>query len=283
MARILDRPRAMKSFTRSSLSLSLACTALFACITFAPAAARAAEGNEPKKAEDPTAGLKGFELMVRPSFGGAPSDSPVRLEPDAGVQVQGDPGQLLKGASPWGPGFVGQALVGYRFLPFLSAGLRGGIRTSSASNVGDGSQNLSRTGWDAGIYVRAYPLAGVTSVSKYIDPWFGTGVTYMRDTQSFQRSIPAGNGSNVNADIELDHHAIAVPLALGIDYRVTSFLSLGPSFEYTLANAAAACVKTSAPGFAASSVCSNEAPGSSYIKAKSYGLWTAGLDAKVTF
>jgi len=247
-----------------------------------PAAAAPAEKSDPKT-EDPTSGLKGFELLLRPSFGGAPSDSPVRFQPSGGAQVQGDPGALLQGASPWSPGFVGQAAVGYRFLPFLSAGLRAGIRTSSGTNLSDGSQNLSRTSWDAGFYVRAYPLAGVESISKYIDPWVGTGIEYMRDTQSFQRNLPTSTGGSVLGDVSLDHHAIAIPMAIGVDYRVTRFLSLGPSFEYTLANANAACAKTSAPGFSGSTYCSNEAPGSSFIKAQSYGVWTAGLDAKLTF
>jgi hypothetical protein len=250
----------------------------------APAAAPAppAEKSDPKT-EDPTSGLKGFELMLRPSFGGAPSDSPVRFQPGGGVQVQGDPGALLQGASPWGPGFVGQATVGYRFLPQLSAGLRGGIRTASGSNLTDGSQNLSRTGWNAGFYVRAYPLAGVESISKHIDPWIGTGIEYMRDTQSFQRNLPTSAGGTVAADVSLDHHAIAIPMAIGVDYRVTRFFSLGPSFEYTLANANTGCAKTTAAGFQPTTYCSNEAPGSNFIKAQSYGVWTAGLDAKVTF
>jgi hypothetical protein len=123
----------------------------------------------------------------------------------------------------------------------------------------------------------------VTSVSKYIDPWFGTGAMYMADTQSYQHDLPTNVGTKVTADIALDHHAVAIPFAVGVDYRVTSFLSLGPSFEYTLANGIASCVKTSAPGFAGSSVCSNEGPGKGVVKANTYGMWTAGLDAKVTF
>ena len=228
------------------------------------------------------AGLKGFELMLRPSFGGAPSGSPVRFQPDAGTQVQGDPGALLQGAQPWGPGFVGQATVGYRFLPQLSAGLRGGIRTQSGSSVSDGSQNLSRNAWDAGFYVRGYPLAGFEGISKYIDPWIGTGIGYMRDTQSFTRGIPTTNGGSVPGDISLEHHAVVIPIAIGVDYRVLKFLSLGPSFEYQIASSVAGCARTTVLGNE-SSYCSNESPGSKFIKAESYGVWTAGLDAKVTF
>lgn len=246
------------------------------------ASAHAAEPAEPKT-ESPTAGLKGVELMLRPSVGGAPSDSPVRFEPDSSVRVTGDPGALMKGAAPWGAGFVGQAMVGYRFLPQLSAGLRAGLRVASGSDLSDGSHDLSRIGWDAGLYVRGYPLAGVESVSRYIDPWLGTGVTYMRDTQSFQRPLPTSTGATVNGDVSLDHHAVAIPIAIGVDYRVTRFLSLGPSFEYTIASAVAACANTSASGFASTEYCSSSDPGKHFVKASSYGVWTAGLDAKVTF
>lgn len=276
MVRIVDGRRVMRQSFRFILASMLASAVLV------PATAFAGEEAAPK-AEDSSRDLKGFELMLRPSFGGGGSDSPVRFQPDAGAAVQGDPGALLQGASPWGAGFVGQATFGYRFLPFLSAGLRGGIRTASGSNLSDGSQNLSRTSWDAGFYVRAYPLAGVESVSKYIDPWIGTGVMYMRDMQSLQRGIPVSGGGSVLGDVSLDHHAVAIPIGVGVDYRVTRFLSLGPSFEYTLANAAAACAKTSAAGFQGSTFCSNESPGSSFIKAKNYGVWSAGLEAKLTF
>jgi hypothetical protein len=241
-----------------------------------PASAHAAESTD--AAENPSAGLKGVELMLRPAFGGAPSGSPVRFQPDPGVTVSGDPGALLQGASPWGSGFVGQAMVGYRFLPLLSAGLRGGVRMASASSLNDGSSNLSRMGWDAGVYARVYPLALDASLSKHLDPWVSAGVTYMRDTQSFSRPI-----GNVAADISIDHHAVAIPLAIGIDYRVNRFLSLGPSFEYALASTVAGCVSTSASGFVGSTYCSNEEPGKHFVKADGYGVWSGGVDAKVTF
>lgn len=254
----------------------------FAALLFAPTLASAAEQPVEPQA-DASAGLRGVEMMLRPAFGGAPSDSPVRFEPDANVRTQADPGALMQGAAPWGSGFVGQAMVGYRFVPFLSAGLRGGVRTATASNLNDGSQSLSRFGWDAGLYVRGYPLAGVESVSRHLDPWIGAGASYMRDTQSFTRRFPTAGGGAVDADISLSHHAIAIPLSIGVDYRLSRALSLGPSFEYAIAMPVAACASTSASGFVGSTYCSNEEPGSHFVKAKTYGVWTAGLDAKLTF
>jgi hypothetical protein len=267
------------------LSHRLVLATLFASSTLlVPAIALAGEpGAEQPKSENPTAGLKGFELMLRPSFGGAPSDSPVKYAPSNGVKFAGDPGALMQGASPWGYGFVGQASVGYRFVPFLSAGLRGGFRSASGSNLNDGSTGLSRSGWDAGAYVRFYPAVFSESVSKYLDPWVSAGVSYQRDTQSFKKGIATSNGGNVQADWALDHHAVSIPLGIGVDYRVAKFFSVGPSFEAAINNPIAGCLSASAAGFAGSTYCSNTEPGKNFVKADTYIAWNAGLDAKVTF
>ena len=241
-----------------------------------PASAFGAESTDP--AAKPLDGLKGFEISLRPAVGAAPSDSPVKFEPDAGTQVQGNPGGLLTGQKPWGPGFVGDAMIGYRFIPQLSAGLRAGIRTASSEDLSDGSKNLSRFGYDAGFYVHAYPLAGIEGISRYVDPWVGVGVGYGHDSQKFQFPV-----SNVTADIAVTHHAVVIPIGIGADYRLTKFLSLGPSFEYKIASAVAGCVETSASGFAGTTYCSNSSPGETFVKAHTYGVWSAGLDARMTF
>ncbi len=266
------------------LSIRFVLATLFASSTLlVPAMASAGEpGAEQPKSDNPVAGLKGFELMLRPSFGGAPSDSPVKFAPTNNVKLGFDPGALMKGASPWGYGFVGQASVGYRFVPFMSAGIRGGFRSATGSNLDDGSTNLSRSGWDAGAYVRFYPAVFSESVSKYIDPWVSAGISYQRDTQSFSRPVATGNG-NVQADWSLDHHAVAIPLSIGVDYRVAKFFSVGPSFEAAINTPIAGCLSASAAGLAGQTYCSNTEPGKSFIKADTYVAWNAGLDAKVTF
>lgn len=226
--------------------------------------------------------LRGLELLLRPGLGSAPGTSPVRFEPSPTVRTVGDPGALLGGASPYGTGFVGQVFLGYRFHPVISGGLRAGMRTSSASALADGSTDLERTSWDAGFYVRGYPLAMTESVRKYIDPWISVGVGYTRDMQSFKRGVPTATGGSVNADWLLDHHAVVVPIGIGIDYRILPMLSVGPSFEYALASGIAGCAKQSAPGYSTSNLCSNEEPGKSVIRANGYGVWSAGLDLRLT-
>lgn len=246
-----------------------------AFFAFSGTALAAETTEQPAK---PNEGLKGLEISIRSGVGGGSSDSPVRIEPDAGVQVQGNSGALLTGSKPWGAGFVGDAQLGYRFIPQLSAGLRFGIRTASASSLNDGSKDLSRFAWDAGFYVRGYPLAGMETISRYIDPWVGVGVGYGHDAQSFQLPV-----QNVNADISVTQHSVVIPIGIGADYRLTKFLSIGPSFEYKVASAIAGCVETSATGFAGTTYCSNSEPGSSFVKAHTYGTWSAALDVRATF
>ena len=59
-------------------------------------------------------------------------------------------------------------------------------------------------------------------------------------------------------------------------------LSIGPSFEYTIASAVAGCAKTAATGFQTTSYCSNEGAGTDFVPANNYGVWTAALDLKLT-
>lgn len=242
--------------------------------SYGTTAAQDADRSEP----DSLAHLTGLELSLTPSFGGAGAGSPVTFVQNG--SFSGDPGAIANGtSSPYSSGFIGHAMVGYRFHPLVSAGLRAGLRTQSGSNPSDGTSGLSRTAWDAGFYARAYPLALMASVRKYIDPWVGVGVGYMRDTQTFQaaRSLPVTE--------TLDHHAIAVPLGIGVDYRVLPMLSVGPSFEYTLANSVAGCGKfdLNVAGGSHNSYCSNEAPGKDFVKSANYGVWSAGLDMRATF
>jgi hypothetical protein len=241
--------------------------------------ARAAETSAPP-ADDAQRGLRGLELGLRGSPGGASSGSPVQLQ--QGARVAGDPGALLKGASPYGVGFVGQAMLGYRLHPLASFGLRGGLRTSSASDPGDGSTNLSRSSWDAGLYVRAYPLALTPSVRDRFEPWVAFGVEYMRDTQTFKHPARTTTGGTIDADVTLDHHAVALPIGVGIDYRLLPRVALGPSFEYAIAVPIAGCATQGAPGYATAQYCTNGDSGAKVLAANGYGVWSAGLDVRVT-
>jgi hypothetical protein len=250
-----------------------------------PLAARAAETADhaaaaPASPTDQQRGQRGLELTVRGSTGAASSDSPVQLKP--GAPVAGDLGTLVRGASPYGVGFIGQAMLGLRLHPLVSFGLRGGLRTSSASDLDDGSADLERSSWDAGFYVRAYPMVSLRSLNARFEPWLGVGLGYMRDLQTFQRTAPTNTGANVTADVTFDHHALVVPLSLGVDYRIHPRVALGPSFEYAIAMGLDGCTEYGAPGYSSVRYCSGEGVGKQVLDAKSYGVWSAGLDLRVT-
>jgi hypothetical protein len=245
------------------------------------------ERPSPDKVTDDTGleHLRGLEITLRPGYGSAGTKSPLLTKAGVPADTANSVGPLVNGASaPYGGGFAGQAFLGYRFHPIVSAGLRGGYRGASASNLSDGSTGLSRTSWDAGMYVRGYPLALSPSIRKFMDPWAGVGVEYMHDSQAFKNSLPVQGGGSIPFDRTIEHHAVAVPLGVGVDFRVLPMVSIGPSFEYTIANAIAGCVETSTnvPGLAGTTYCSNSEPGKSVLKADSYGVWTAGLDLRAT-
>jgi hypothetical protein len=227
-------------------------------------------------------GDKGFELTLRPGYGSAGADSPVRLNPDVAPLIAGGSagiGKIYDGtASPYGGGFVGQMFVGYRAMRYVSFGLQAGYRKSSASSVDDGSTGLARSAINVGPYVRAYlPL------DPMFEPWIGIGVGYLHDVQTYSHPVAVrfSNGSTgtVDGDISLTHHGVAVPLSIGIDYRVLPMFAIGPSFEYTLVASAGGCAKASAGGVS-NSQCTDANP--KITSANGYHVWSIGLDLRLT-
>jgi opacity protein-like surface antigen len=245
---------------------------LFLIVFLSTAVAIAAERGE-RRAD------RGLELMLRPGFGAASSESPLQLK--SGVNPGGDPGALLSGASAYGSGFVGDASLGYRAHPLVGFGLAAGLRSSSASALADGTTDLSRSAYSAGFYVRAYPLARHVLGERF-DPWLSIGIRYQHDRQTFRRPTPVAGGGSVVADHSIDHHAIGVPVGLGLDYRVHERFALGPSFQYTPAFGIAGCFEQRAPGFVPNEQCSNSEPASRFLEAKSYGTWAVALDLRLT-
>lgn len=221
----------------------------------------------------------GFELMLRPGYGSAGSKSPVAYKPSGIVRLP-DPGEVYSGtASPYGGGFVGDAFVGYRMLPILSAGLFGDYHGSSATAPNDGTSGLSRSGWGLGFYARAYvPIPGS------FDPWASIGIGYMHDAQSYKRAVQTTAGT-VPGDWTLTHYGVALPLSVGVDYDLNSFFAVGPSFEYTIVAPAGACLKESvntAIGPVANSFCTDASSAQRITSANGYSIWSIALDLRLT-
>jgi opacity protein-like surface antigen len=237
-------------------------------LVVASSSAFAAENEPAKPTETPSdAHLRGVEIALRPSLGSA-GDAPVTV-------ADGDTPMALRAGSSaykWAAG-VGMQ-VGWRFHPFVSAGVRFDLGRVSTEDQTDGTRDLSRETMGAGLYTRIYPLAMNETVRRHFDPWLGVGAGYARDVASFSMTE-----RNTTIDVQAQRHAIAVPIGIGFDYRATEWLSVGPSFEYAIMNPIVGCVKASA-GATSQQVCSDESNGNLVVS--NAGAWNAGIMLRVT-
>ena len=266
---------------RSSLGLfAFACTLALPGLAAATEPAPPAESVAAKEADDSGSHLTTLELMVRPTLGGAGGSSLVHMNPS----IAGNSSKVFNGtASPYGATFGVGAEIGFRFHPLIAAGLRADLSKVSATAPSDGTTDLSRSRQSGGLYLRGYPLALTPSVRKHIDPWFATGVMYMHDTQSYHVPAATSTGGTVDSSVKLTHHGVGIPLAIGVDYRVTRAISIGPSFEYTFLVPIAGCASQSAAGYQDNERCSGgNSAASKAVIADSTGAWTAGLDLRFT-
>lgn len=256
-----------------------------AAASSAPSAAAGSQGNVEKAQVEPDSSehLRGLEIMLRPTFGGAGGKSPLHAAPGLGGTI---PPVFDGVSSPYGAGFGIGAELGFRFHPIVSAGLRGYIESLSATAPDATVKDISRSRKSAGLYLRGYPLSLSGKIRRYIDPWIATGVTYINDRQSFQAPASVTDGRTirtVDASYQVEHHAIGVPLGIGIDYRLTRAVSLGPSFEYTFVTGLGGCVKATAAGMAEGKFCTdNDGPTKAAAVADSFGSWTLGLNLRLT-
>lgn len=259
----------MKRFLPFTLSF-------FAASSFLAAGAHAAETESPSKGPAPgDAHLRGLEIGLRPTLGSAGAASPITV-------AGGDAPAVFRASSaPYGLAAGAGLTLGFRFHPLFSAGLRGDVATIGADAPNDGTSGLARATQSAGLYTRVYPLALNEELRRRVDPWIGAGVTYVHDGQTFHRPERTNRG-NVDASWQIDSHAIGIPIGIGLDYRVTEWLSAGPSFEYVVMNPIAGCVKASAPGVPEQRVCTDDASGKDGLVASSAGAWNAGLMLRVT-
>jgi len=173
--------------------------------------------------------------------------------------------------------------VGYRALPFLSFGLAGGWRQSrvAASEVQAPLSNASRSGLQVGFYARGYlPLLGKLTG---FDPWASVGASYVYDKQTYDEMVTVTGLGDVSMPVSLTHHAVGIPLAVGIDYHVLPFLAVGPSFRYEPVVAVAGCMSTSPTQqtVIGTSYCSTADSRERVTAAENYGVWSLQLEMRL--
>lgn len=217
-----------------------------------------------------------LEVSVRPGFGSAGDQSPVAYEQNRTFVVPTVDPVWSRTAKPYGMGLDLQGGLGIRF-GYVSVGLDGGFRSSSVEAPGGDVTDLKRNGWSVGPYVRGYiPLV------PFLDPWVSVGVRYMRDDQTYKAPVQTNLGP-LGGDWTLEHHGVAVPISVGVDYTILKMLSIGPTFQYALVFPAGACAKVNVANAASSSFCSDEADNKRVTVGKGYGAWSLGLSLRFTF
>jgi hypothetical protein len=221
-----------------------------------------------------TASAVGLEVHTRIGYGSAGSESPVFYEPH-GIALS-DPGPIFnKTAAPYGGGLVLQGALGFRTGKFVSVGIGGGIRNSSAESPSPEITDLKRSAWNAGPHVRVYlPFVPI------VDPYVGLGVEYVNDRQTYVAPFRSPQGSVPNVTHTFEHHGIGVPITLGVDYTIAKMFSVGPSFQYSLVFPAGGCAKYNASGLASISDCA--ADNQRFTSLSGYGVWSLGLQLRLT-
>ena len=239
-------------------------------------------------------GFLGFELELRGGFMLPDSSSPVTA-PNFLGNTQGSggaTGDILNGAiSPYSyDPFAVAFAAGYRFLPFLSAGLffdYGNFQVNGGCDAGtpqcsDNTSQLQRQMWQLGAYARYY----LTTLSTRLHPWIELGVGATEDTASYTRGL-LGAMSVVTTNYYLTYWGLAVNLRAGLDWRLSPWFSAGPFVGYGrsfgLSGEAQVCPQSSTEtGNCDTSSQYYKDSKSSPVATSGYGVFFGGIFLKVT-
>ncbi len=202
----------------------------FSCVSLLPSTALATHPDNE--------GERGIELQV--GFGiagwGTTDDS-----------ISFMPSELSTGTlgAVTGPGLALRGAVGYRFNPWLSAGVSFGWQSVGSAGQYTVSEAAlgARDGyssWQMGVYARFYPLAytqrwyehprvfftGPTDLRR-LDPWVSLGVDYI---SAFNRTRTYSDPSNLST---WNTTYVGIPIGFGLDYRLVQAFAIGIALTLT--------------------------------------------------
>lgn len=222
-----------------------------------------------------TASAASLEVTLRPAYGGAGDSSPTIYEPSGRVTLANPDPLYAQTMKPYGGGLNFQGYLGVRVSSWVSVGFMGGWRGSSAS--GDQTHDgLARSALMAGPYLRIY-----VPVVPLVEPWLGLGASYVHDLQTWKGPVATTAGS-LTVDQTLEHHGVAVPITLGVDYKIVPMVAAGLSFQYAPVFGVGGCYKAEGSGIASTSFCSDESSDRKITASKGYGMWSLGLNLRLT-
>ncbi len=267
-----------------------------ALATPSPAGAQPRAPEPPPSAWD-VAGVRGFELQasggVAYGGGGSPVEAPNVY--GRGFASLNPAGTIL---NPAGAKAANQSFTPYSYDPFgfaFSAGYRpatawsvgaffsyanyGSNADPSTGDFPDGTGGLERVRWTLGGYARYY----LTWWSSRLHPWVLAGVGYVDDSASYAHPgppLPNGAGPD-NGNYLIHYHGLAIPLSLGLDWRLAPGFAVGPVVTYEGAFPLGGCVRITVDqtvgSFGPVATCDG-----SVVETHSYASVFAGIYAKVT-
>jgi hypothetical protein len=234
-------------------------------------------------------GLRGFELEVRAGVMLPNSSSPVKA-PNLYAPLTGDAtGDILEGKeSPYGPSLFGVTVaLGYRLLPSLSAGLS---FSYAMFNVNDGTDTgdyadttsqLERQYWSLAAYGRYY----FVRLHNRLHPWVELGLGFSDDNANYERAAiqttsTAGSPGPELQQYFLEEQGLVGSLTAGLDVRLATFLSVGPSLGYSRVFPLRSCVTVNVDSM--SPVPGTNTCKSPPVSGDGYGVFFGGLYFKIT-
>ena len=235
-------------------------------------------------------GFLGWEFEARGGFVLPDSASPVTapgLIP--GLAGPGNPtGDILNGTeNPYSYDPFGFSLTGgYRFLPFLSAGIffdYANFQTNDQTDTGgyvDSTSQLQRQVWQLGVYGRYY----LTALSRRLHPWAEIGVGPTEDTASYTRIL---GSTAATTNYYLTYWGLATALKVGLDWRLSPYFSVGPVLGYSRTFGLSGNVQVCPQSSSESGNCDTSSPNnkntsSSPVTTTGYGMFFGGIFLKVT-
>ena len=188
-------------------------------------------------------GERGLELTLLPGVGGA-------FTHDESVFLRSQDLPRPENEAPldsFGPSVGVDLAVGWRFAPFVSAGVRGGYQALTTANVFRSSEAAlmptdSIGAFHVGAYGRVYPMSFFNgsrhnprvffdswSDRRRFEPWLSLGVEYAQYRRHRVFDDVTMLGSNTTWTTEY----LGFPIGLGAEYRVIPSLAVGLSFTVT--------------------------------------------------
>ena len=150
--------------------------------------------------------LRGFEANLHVGAGGQINDSSTAFRnlPNAGDHT-------------FWPGVGVQSTIGYRFLPYMSAGVHVGYQNNTTRDLLPHTTASMANALSAGVYLRLY--VGGLIPSGRLDPWVSIGVDPYAGQWATATTV-------LNTTITNRFDTVAIPLTVGIDFLASRNLSL---------------------------------------------------------